>query len=268
MSRNRRQLILPRLALLLTIPLALTGVGYALFSQNLSIGTSTTKPSYSSSQGLRVTYSRSVAPAGQNWTHTLNPITITNLGGTAVTAWQFVFTLPAGYSNLACTNATCTANGQIITMVNSGTNGTINPGGSVTVSLTYRTSLQQYTLEDVSISGTLALTFQTMAGLTVSRTVGARTKSGQWYRWPYTFTVTNATGQTLRAWRITGTPWNTTTNRVNSITATVNYVSGASSLVMDRTATFTTGTNYVFTANLESTDINWALTAYPVQGAL
>lgn len=260
--------MLRQVAILITIPLTLTSVGYALFSQNLSVNTSTIKPAYSSSQGLRVTYSRSVAPAGGNWTHTLNPITITNNGGTGVTAWQFVFTLPAGFTNLVCTSATCTTSGQVITMVNTGANGTINPGGSVTVSLTYRTSLQRYTLQNVNISGTLVLSFQNMAGLTVSRTVGARTKSGQWYRWPYTFTVTNATGQTIRAWRITGTPWNTTTNRVNSITATVNYVSGASSIVMDRTSNMATGTNYVFTANLESTDINWALTAYPVQGAL
>lgn len=243
-------------------------VGYALYSQNLSINTSVTKPAYSSSQGLRVTYSRSVASAGSVWSHTLNPITITNNGGTAVTAWQFVFTLPSGFTNLVCTGATCTQNGQVITMVNSGTNGTINPGASVTVSLTYRTSLQQYTLQDVSISGTLALTFQTVSGLTVSRTVGARVKSGQWYRWPYTFTVTNNSGQTIRAWRIVGTPWNATTNRVNSMTATVNYISGASALTMDRTSNMNTGTNYVFSTNLESTDINWALTAYPIQGAL
>jgi hypothetical protein len=152
-------------------------------------------------------------------------------------------------------------------MVNT-TNGTINPGGSVTVSLSFRTSLTQYTLQDVNISGTYAPVYQTMSGLTVSRSVGARTKSGSWYRWPYTFTITNNTGQTLQGWRITATPWNTTTNRVNSITATVNYVSGASSLTMTRSGTFTTGTNYVFTANLESTDINWALTAYPVEGSL
>ena len=260
--------MLPRLALLLAIPLALTSVGYALFSQNLAIGTSTTKPSYTSSQGLRVTYSRSVAPAGQNFTHTLNPITISNLGGTAVTAWQFVFTLPAGYSNLSCTNATCTANGNIITMVNTGTNGTINPGGSITVSMSFRTSLQTYTLQDVSISGTLALTYQTISGLTVTRTVGARTKSGQWFRWPYTFTITNNSGQTLQAWRITATPWAPATNRVNLMPAGVTFVSGASSLVMSRTASFPSGTNYQFTTNLESTNINWALTTYPVEGAL
>lgn len=260
--------MLPRLASLLAIPLALTGVGYALFTQNLSINTSTIKPSYTSSQGLRVTYSRSVAPAGQNFTHTLNPITITNNGPTAVTAWQFVFTLPTGHSNRTCTNATCTAVGDVITMVNTGTNGTINPGGSVTVSMSYRTSLQRYTLQNVSISGTLILTYQTMAGLTVSRTVGTRTKSGKWYRWPYTFTVTNNTGQTLRAWRITATPWAPATNRVNLMPAGVTYVSGATSLVMSRTASFPTGTNYVFTTKLESTNINWALTAYPVEGAL
>lgn len=250
------------------MPLAITSVGYALFSQNLSINTTTEKPAYTATQGLRVAYTRSVAPVGQNFTHTLNPITISNVGGTSVTAWQFVFTLPSGYSNLACTNATCTANGNVITMVNTGTNGTINPGGSVTVSLSYRTSLQRYTLQNVSISGTLALTYQTMAGLTVTRTVGTRTKSGQWFRWPYTFTVTNNTGQTLSAWRITGTPWAPATNRVNLMPAGVSFVSGASSLVMNRTASFPSGTNYVFTTNLESTNQNWALTAYPIEGAL
>lgn len=268
MSRYRRQHRLVRqMAILIAVPLALTSVGYAIFTQNLAINTSTIKPAYSSSQGLRVTYSRTVTAAGQNWTHTLNPITITNNGAIGVTAWQFVFTLPSGYSNLSCTGGTCTANGNIITMVNT-TNGTINPGGSVTVSLSFRTSLTRYTLQDVSISGTYAPVYQTMSGLTVSRTVGTRTKSGQWYRWPYTFTVVNNTGQTIQGWRIIATPWNTSSNRVNSITATVNYVSGATSLTMTRSASFPTGTNYVFTANLESTDINWALTAYPVQGSL
>lgn len=259
--------MLRQMAILIAIPLALSSVGYALFTQRLSINTSTTKPAYSSSQGLRVTYSDTVTAAGQNWTHTLSPITITNYGSVAVSAWQFVFTLPSGYSNLSCTSGTCTANGNIITMVNT-TNGTINPGGSVTVSLSYRTNLTKYVLQDISISGTYVPQYQTMSGLTVSRTVGTRTKSGQWYRWPYNFTIVNNTGQTIQGWRIVATPWNSSTNRVNSITATVNYVSGASSLTMTRTASFPSGTNYAFTANLESTDINWALTAYPVEGSL
>ncbi len=259
--------MLRQMAILLSIPLTISGVGYALFTQNLSVNTTAIKPAYTSSQGLRVTYTSTVTASGQTWTHTLNPITITNYGSVGVSAWQFVFTLPSGYSNLACTSGTCTANGNVITMVNT-TNGTINPGGSVTVSLSFRTTLTRYTLQDVNISGTYVPVYQTMSGLTVSRTVGTRTKSGQWYRWPYTFTIVNNTGQTLNGWRITATPWNTTTTRVFSVTATVNYVSGASSLVMTRAGTFTSGTNYVFVANLESTDINWALTAYPVEGSI
>ena len=256
-----------QMAILLAIPLALSSVGYALFTQRLSINTSTTKPSYTTSQGLRVTYTDTVTPQGQVFTHTLNPITISNLGAVAVSAWQFVFTLPSGFSNLACTGGTCTTSGNVVTMVST-TNGTINPGGSVTVSLTYRSSLSSYTLQNITISGTYVPQYQTMSGLTISRTVGARTKSGQWYRWPYNFTIVNNTGQTVQGWRITATPWNTTTNRVNSVTATVNFVSGASALTLTRTASFPSGTNYSFTANLESTDINWALTAYPVEGSL
>ena len=255
------------MAMLIAVPLALSSVGYAIFTQNLSVNTSTIKPAYSSSQGLRVTYDRTVVPQGQVFTHTLNPITITNYGTAGVTAWQFKFDLPSGFSNLACTNATCTTSGNTVTMVNTGTNGTINPSGSVTVSLSFRTSLTQYTLQNVFISGTPVLTYQTMSGLTVSRTIGTRTKSGKWYAWPYTFTVTNNTGQTISAWRITAN-WSTTTNQVNSMDATVNYTTSATQLTITRIASLANGQNFVFNASLGSTDINWVISGLAIQGAL
>ena len=63
---------------LLVIPLALTGVGYALFSQELTLDTSAIKPSYTTAQGLRVTYNRTVSPVSTVYLHQFNPITITN----------------------------------------------------------------------------------------------------------------------------------------------------------------------------------------------
>lgn len=253
---------------LLAIPLTMSGVGYALFSQDLSINTSAIKPSYTTSQGLRVTYDRTVSPISSVYLHRFNPITITNNGVNPVSAWTLVVTLPTGFTNRTCTNATCSASGTTLTMRNNGTNGTINPGQSVTFSMQFRSALTRYTLQNVNLSGTVVPTYQTMPGLTVSYTKGARSLSGGYYRWTHTFTVTNNTGQTINAWRILGTPWNSSTNRVGTIASTVTYVSGASQLTLTRNAQLLDGANIVFTARLESTNINWVLTTYPIEGSL
>lgn len=245
---------------LLIVPLTLASVGYALFSQDLSIATTTRKPAYSQSQGLRVTYGRSLSPQGQVWNYNMAPFTITNNGAFPVTAWTVTFTVPAGTSNIACTNAVCTLNGTTLTVKNTASNGTIAIGGSVTPTVTFRVPTNTYLPDDINISGVQDAPYQTYAGLTATFTRGTRTKSGQWYGWPYTFTVTNNSGVNLSSWRIQGTPWSTTGYRVNSMQTTVDYVSSTTALTILSKTALSTGSSFVFTANLGSTNQNWNFT--------
>lgn len=261
----KRSAILRHIIMLVTIPLVLTSTGYALFSQNLSLHANATKPTYTSSQNLLLTYTKTVAPSGSNWLYTINA-TVTNTSSTrTASAWQATFTLPSGYSSITCTNATCSQASNVNTAVNTGTNGTINTNGTVSFTFTFISSQQNYIFTSIGVSGTLTPIYQTVSGLTVSASAGTRTKSGKWYTWPYTITVTNASGQNLAGWRVL-IPWDTTSNQVSSIPTTVNYTEATTQLTIMSKQAITTGTNFQFVANLSSTNSAWVMSGYTVEG--
>lgn len=263
----RHTSFIKQLALLLTLPLAVSSTGYALFTQQLSISTQATKPLYSSSQSLRATYTKTEAPSGNTLLHTYNPMTITNTGSGAVTAWQLKFDPPAGFSQLSCpATVTCTTSGATVTIVNRAANGTINPGGNVQFSFTYKSSTPNYTLQNIYISGTLAPVYQTMAGLTVGFVKGTATKKGKTWTYPHTFTVTNSSGQNVSAWRAICT-WNAQP-ATSTISTTVNYVTSASNITFTSKTALNTGSNIVFTGSFTSTSATWAISTCSVQGSL
>jgi hypothetical protein len=238
--------------------------GYALYSQQLSVGATASYPTFSFTQNMRVTYTTSVSPQGQNWTYTV-AVTIYNNGTHDTTAWQSTFSLPAGYSNVSCSSANCTQASNVNTAVNNTSNGTIAAGSSLSYTLTFRTSTQTYTFTSIGASATLAAIYQPVSGLTVTATPGTRTKSGKWYTWPYTIKVTNSSGQNLAGWRML-IPWSTSTNQVASMPTTVNYVEAATQLTILSKQAINNGTNFQFVANLSSTNSSWAMTGYSVQG--
>jgi hypothetical protein len=265
MLRNLLQAsILKHIVMLLAIPLFLSGTGYALFSQQLSVNTQATSPVYTSSQNLSVSYTKSVAPAGQNWAHSTT-VTIKNNGTKATTAWQSTFSLPAGYSNMSCTSATCSQANNTNTAVNTVGNGAIAAGSTLNYTFTFRSASQTYRFSTIGISGTLAVTYAPVSGLNVSYTTGTRTKAGKWYTWPYTFTVTNNSGQNLAGWRIQA-PWSTTNNQVASMPATVNYVEATTQLTIMSTQAINNGASFQFTANLSSTSATYSMTGHTVEG--
>ena len=122
MSRRFNRANLARqLLMLLAIPIAFTGVGYALFSQQLSLSGVTAKPLYSSSLGLNMTYVKTETLQAGKTLYSLNPVTIVNRGTAAVTDWQLRFTAPTDISQLTCpTSVTCTQSAGVVT-VKSGT---------------------------------------------------------------------------------------------------------------------------------------------------
>lgn len=265
-SLKLRSPILRRVLMLITIPLVLTSTGYALFSQSLSVNGGAQLPNYTSSQNLSLSYTKSVAAQGQVWTYTVSVTVKNDSGSRTVSAWQTTFDLPSDYSNNSCTNATCSVAGTTITAVNTGTNGTIGPGGSVTYSFTFRSASQTYLFGNITVSGTLVPVYQTVSGLSMTAVAGTRTKSGNKYTWPYTITVTNNSGQNLVGWRITAN-WSST-ETVASMPTTVNYTTTTTQIIITSKSALNTGNNFVFNPSFTSTNASWALTGYIVEGAL
>ncbi|HSX32505.1 MAG TPA: cellulose binding domain-containing protein [Candidatus Saccharimonadales bacterium] len=250
--------------MLIAIPLALTGTGYALFSQQLSVTANSSAPEYTSSQNLSVSYDKDVSAVGQNWEYAI-AVTIKNNGGADTTSWQSTFSLPEDYSNISCTDASCTQPNDVLTAVNTGANGTIPANGTLNYSFTFTSAEQNYRFTSLGVSGTLAPTYAPVTGLTVLAHAGTRTQLGQWYTRPYTFTVTNASGSNLDGWRIT-IPWDTATNQIASMPATVNYVEEATQLSIFSTQAISNGTDFQFTADLSSMSSAYVLSGYAVQG--
>jgi hypothetical protein len=268
MPRYRRKFnaSLKRALMLVAIPLALTSTGYALFSQQLSVHGTGNVPNYTSSQNLSVSYTQSSAPQGQSQIITTT-VTIKNNSGTrGVTAWNSTFDLPSGYSNLSCTNATCSQASNVNTAVNTGTNGLISPGGTVTYTFVFKYTLQTYAFTTITVSGTLAPVYQTMAGLTMTAVAGSRSTKKGVSTWPYTITVSNNTGQNLSDWRIIA-DWSST-ETVASMPTTVNYTTTTTNITITSKSAINTGTNFVFSPSLSSTSTTWVLSGYSVQGSL
>ncbi len=260
MSRTRRHTVLLRhMVTLFSVPLALSGATYALFSQNLAISGTVNDPVYVATQYLFLTYTKTITTVGGLKNYSV-PMTIKNNGPTSVTAWQIKVDLPADTTIYTCpTSVTCTKAGRTLTIVNGSGNGTIAKGATRSFTMSFRTTITDYTLQNVYVSGTYISGFQTITGLTVGVAQGTRTKVGSVFRWPVTFTVTNNSGFTLSAWQIT-VPWSTARS-VISMPAGVTYTTNATQLLITSTQPINTSTNYVFTATLGSTSGNWTVTA-------
>lgn len=264
---RRRYTSLRHALLLLAIPLALSGTGYALFTQNLAINTHATQPAYVATSNLLMTYTTSTGSQGSKIVYT-ETITIKYNGTATITAWQLMFDMPSDFTQFSCASTvSCSTSGVTATIVNGSGNGTINPGGTVTFTVNFTSYTAGYILQNIHVSGTLALTYQTMSGLTMSVSAGTRTKSGKWYYWPYTFTVTNNTGQFLRGWRIQAS-WSSSTNAVSSMGSTVSYTTSTTQLTILSMAGISTGTSFQFNGTLGSTRSTWTLSGYSIQGAL
>jgi hypothetical protein len=267
MLRNfLRTPIFRHIAMLIAIPLLLSSTGYALFAQQLSVSATATSPAYTSSQNLSVSYTKDVAAAGQNWLYTV-AVTIKNNSTRDTTGWQSAFSLPTDYANISCSDATCTQTDDTNTAVNTGSNGAIAAGGMLTYTFSFTSLSQTYRFTAIDVSGTLATAYEPVSGLTVIAVAGTRTESNGWYIWPYTFTVTNASGQDLDGWRILA-PWDTSSNQVAGMPGAVNYIELAHQLTILSTQAIAHNTSFQFTADLSSTSPAYVLSGYSVDGQL
>jgi hypothetical protein len=256
---------LKRALAIISIPFVLSSTGYALFSQQLSVAGDASKPAYSSSQDLSVSYTKAISPQESNWTYSIT-VNITNNGSTGVTAWLSDFSLPSDYSSVSCTDSSCSQSGNINTAQNSATNATIAPGGTVSYGFTFTTAEPNYRFTSIAVSGTPEITYGTVEGLTVTATAGTTTQSGGIYTTPYSITVSNNSGQEVTGWRIL-IPWSAT-NSVSSMEQSVDYTQSASELRIFSTQSLQDNSSHEFNASLSSTDSNWVLDNYVVEGQL
>lgn len=251
--------------MLLAIPLALTSTGYALFSQQLSIDTNATKPAYSSSNNVIMTYTKVLGSQGGRTTYDFT-VTVSNIGTETTESWQAGFDIPSDFVQFSCdSTVSCSTIADRVSVSSGPGNGAISPGGSINFTFSFASYSTDWTLQNVTIAGTLPLAFQTIPGLTVGFTSGTRTKDKKWYDWPYDFTVTNNSGSYISAWRIQAN-WSSSSNRVTSMDSSVNYVEGTTQLTILSTSGMADSTTFPFSSVLGSTDQNWTLTGVTIQG--
>lgn len=272
MARYRRSSVLVRQGIMLvTLPLLLAGSGYALFSQNLSLATTTRNVSYTSLINAAVKYTKTVTTQGSEQIYTINPMTVYNRGSQAYDTWQVRFDLPADATQFTCDTAVvCSQAGTTMTISNGAANGAIAAGGNTSFSFTFKSAGAFYSLENISATGHLPATWQTIAGLTVTASAGTRSKSKP-YTWPLTVSVKNSSAQAISGWRVTITPW-VASYTMSGLPANVTYVSNGTSLVLTGTNAINNGgTTYSFTAtvNSNSNAINaWSVSSATVEGKL
>jgi hypothetical protein len=264
-SRSGYGALLRDIILLMIVPILCIGTGYALYTQKLTVDGTGRGVTYASSQGLFVSYAKIVTPSGPNWSYSITFI-VKNNGTSKIGSWQVGFTMPTGSTSLSCAaSVTCTAAGMAVIAYSTTSNKTINAGAQRSFTASFIAPVSNAVLQDLSVSGYYANTYQDIPGLTTSFTTGTRTKSGQWYYWPYNFTVTNNSTIAVSAWRITAT-WSSTTNRVQSMATTVNYTTTATKLTITSKTAVAKNATFNFTSSLGSTNGAWVLSGVAIQG--
>lgn len=253
--------------MLLVIPLLVVSTGYAVFTQQLTVTGSAEKPAYSYTNNMSMSYSIAYGTSGQRTVYNIT-MTVKYNGSGTIESWSTLFDMPSDFTSRTCqATVVCSSVGNRLTVSNGTGNGTINPNGTVTFTLSFQTNTGQgYELQNINVTGILARVYQTMSGLTFTATPGTRTKSGNRYSWPYTIQVTNNSGQAISAWRIQSTNW-TSANQITGVSTTVNYVSTATLLTITSKTGLANGASITFNATMSTTNQNWVF-AGTVQGAL
>lgn len=248
LHRRRQRTHLKHLFILLAYPLLFLSVGYALYAQSISINARSNKPAYSATPSMSMSYTTTQTPSGSLIIYNITA-TVKNIGAGSVSRWQVKFNLPSDYSQFSCaTGVTCTTSGATVT-VNSGTgNSALAAGASTTFSFTFRSAVQNYQLQNLYVVG-VESSFHTISGLTVTaaRTSGSILSTSSTYQ----FTVTNNSGQTVKAWRITAGGWSNA-NNVTTMDARVQWIDLGTSLVIIGTPSIANGGNFVFTSQVSS----------------
>lgn len=259
MFRRQHRRRTKSLLLVLGIPLAFMGAGYAYFIQDIGVVAQVQKPYYSSSQNIFMTYETNRLAQNGKYLYDL-VVNVKNAGAMSTISWKLDFDLPSDTTAINCaTVVSCSSAGSTVTVTNTPTNGSISAGGSTSFALSFTTSTPNYVLQNIYTSGVLN-DFSLLSGLTTSLSQGSFTKNKNVYTWPVTFTVVNNHGSNVVAWRVI-VPWDPSRQTVASMPSTVTYTTNASQLIISGKTGLTQGATVSFTAYLTSTVRKWVPTA-------
>lgn len=262
MYRYRWRYRTPRLVISIVLPLALVGVGYALFSEELTVsGTATTVgttmgPTLSNGD-TDYSYSRWGGPSV--WTHSFNPFEVTNTSLIAYVSWQVSFDIPADTTVGNHWNSTYTIQGSRITFKSVSHNGSVPPGGSESFGFTLTSSQADYTPTNIIVLGDDGvgsdLDYQAMSGLTVSAiTNGNGWQQGSYRVRQYDIVVSNNTGSDLHGWRV-NVEWDDSVNQLIG-SWNVDYLEMPDQLRFSGQSTLGNGSSASFGAQLGLEDLS------------
>ena len=256
MSRRHHLIRLRTFLVASVIPLLLVSVGYALFSQDLSLqgkGTAiVAQPT-----GLQVTWTRSSWQSGSQWSYNMNG-TIANYGTTTTNVWDIVVQLPANITNLSCWSSDCVLSGTTLTISNLSHNGTLAPNASTNFGMSFKSKSNAIVFTNYTVSSTepAESSFSEISGLTA--TVSPQ---GQWgsYTKQYSVTVQNASGNKVKAWRIEVSNWNSATHSVAGMW-NAGYTSEPDRLAMTSQGPLNNGASANFGGQLTVPTSSWTPT--------
>lgn len=261
MVRRHRLINLRTFLVASLIPLFLVGAGYALFSQNLSLqGKGTAVVSPSSSSGLAVAWTRSVWQSGSNWSYNMNG-TVTNNGAVVSTSWEIVVQLPASITGVSCWGGDCTLSGTTLTIANLSYNGSIAPGSSITLGVSFTSSSGVVSFDNATIGAGSSneADFIVTNGLTATMTFQNQWQSGSNYVKQYNVVVANTSAIKVKAWRIEVSNWSNATHSVAGIW-NADYTSEPARLIMTSQSSLNAGSTANFGVQLSVPSSTWSPT--------
>lgn len=213
---------------------------------------------------MRATYTKTETANGSNTNYSLS-MTVQNKGVTNVTAWQVKFDVPSNVTTVTCqSTVTCTKSGVTVTLKNGTGNATIAAGASTTAfTITFTSATARYVLQNVYVSGTYSTTYQTISGLTIGYVAGTRTRAGSTYTYPYTFTVTNNTAQTL-GWKAVCT-WSSNPT-TKTVATTVSYTAATANITFTYKTSVTALNTFPFTGSFALNSSTWTISGCTITG--
>ena len=187
-------------------------------------------------------------------------VDVKNNGVLSALSWKLDFDLPSDAASLDCgLEVDCSVSGSTVTVTNKSSNGLISAGGGTSFDMSFMTSVPNYVLQNIYVSGVID-NYSQLAGLTVDLSQGDFTKNKNVYTWPVTFTVSNNHGYDIEMWRLV-IPWSSSRQTVSSMPSTVTYTTDSTQLIISGKTGLGHGEVFSFTAHLTSTDRKWVTTA-------
>lgn len=238
-------------------------VGYALFSQNVQINSTTRTVEQDpnidpNTPSLTASAVRSMHGSGP-FNYQFN-VTVSNVGTVATTGWEVRVTMPTAVTKLNCWNTLCQSSSLVLIFENVSYNGAIPPGGSISFGVKFTSTSGSFTFNDAVVIGESGTgpdsQYQVISGLTATLTPGSGWTSGGKYIRQYNINVNNTTGQRVKGWRVYVTNWNSATHTVEAMW-NATYISESAVLKMTNGSQLENNATFSFGGQISMPSSSW-----------